>query len=80
MTCNCTSLGKLDEKIIREVYFAFNPWVQQFNVKNFQLVYPTDSYIKNQTCREAGVLFLTKENYEKCELKKEIFYRYEEST
>lgn len=47
VTCNCTSLGKMDEKMVREVYFAFSPWVNQFSIKNFKLVYPTQAYINN---------------------------------
>jgi hypothetical protein len=30
LTYNSTSLGKLDEKFIRELYFAFNPNIFQF--------------------------------------------------
>ena len=36
------------------------------DIAKFKLVYPTDRYIKDETCGAAEVLFFTPENYAKC--------------
>lgn len=41
LTYNSTSLGKPDEKLVRELYFAFNPKIINFTPNRFKLVYPT---------------------------------------
>jgi len=46
LTANCTSLGNVDEKLVREVYNAFCPSAGFFSVNKVRLVYPTDRYIR----------------------------------
>lgn len=46
LTVNCTSLGKLDEKFVRDVYSSFCPSSGLMDMSRFRLVFPTEAYIK----------------------------------
>ena len=74
-----SSLGNVDQKFISQLYYSFLPGAESFSPSNFKVVYPSYKYITEQTCGEASVLFLKKENYYKSDLRKEVFHYYEPS-
>ena len=63
MTYNSSSLGVIDQKFIRQLFFSFIPNQIDFKVENFKLIYPSSQYITEKTCGESQVLFLKKENF-----------------
>ncbi len=45
LTYNTSSLGLIDEKFLRQIYFSFLPYAEQFSFENYKIIYPTYKYI-----------------------------------
>jgi hypothetical protein len=79
LTYNTSSLGVVEQNFLSQIYKSFLPHAECFSSSSYKLIYPSYKYITEQTCGEASVLYLKKENYYKSDLKKEVFYHYEPS-
>lgn len=77
VTYNSTSLGIIDKQFVQQLFLSFCPKKEIFQAQKFRLVYPTKRYIEEETGGQAGVLFLTGENYKKSDIAKKVLHKYD---